>query len=77
MAASDAYPIEMLYRVLEKRLATLEPGRGVSTEEWFQALPDPQAKPALLLALLELARLGRVLDAQREPLGPVLLQCVG
>ena len=76
MAASDAYPIEMLYRVLEERLASLEPGRGVSTEEWFAALPDGQARCALLLALLELARLGRVLLGQREPLGQILLKLV-
>ena len=76
MAASDAYPIETLYQVLEERLAALEPGRGVSTEEWFQALPDGQAKVALLLALLELARLGRVLLAQKDPHGPVLLKRV-
>ncbi len=74
MAASDAYPIETLYRMLEERLAALEPGRGVSTEEWFAALPDGQARCALLLALLELARLGRVLLAQWEPIGPVLLK---
>ena len=74
MAASDAYPIQTLYRVLEERLASLEPGHGVSTEEWFRALPDAQARGVLLLALLELARLGRVLLGQREPLGPVLLK---
>ena len=33
MAAFDAYSIETLYRVLEERLAALEPGRGVSTEQ--------------------------------------------
>ena len=75
VAAPDPYPLENLYRELEERLAALEPGRGVSTEEWFRELPDPQARCALLLALLELARLGRVLLGQREPLGPVLLIC--
>ena len=73
-SAPDAYPIETLSRRLEERLASLEPGRGVSTEAWFAALPDPQAKAALLLALLEFARLGRVLLAQQGPLGPVLLK---
>jgi segregation and condensation protein A len=77
LAPADAYPVERLYRELEERLAVLEPGRGVSTEEWFRALPDGHAQAALLLALLELARTGRVLLAQREPLAPVLLQCLG
>ncbi len=69
VAAPDPYPLENLYRELEERLAALEPGRGVSTEEWFRELPAPQARCALLLALLELARLRRLLLGQREALG--------
>ncbi len=40
LAAADAYPVETLSRGLEERLAALEPGRGISTEAWFTALPD-------------------------------------
>ncbi len=76
VAAADLYPIEKLYLMLEERLSALETGRGVSTEPWFRALPDGETQAALLLALLELARLGRVLLAQWEPHGPVLLQRV-
>ena len=72
VAAADLYPIEKLYFMLEERLSALETGRGVSTEPWFRALPDGEAQAALL----ELARLGRVLLAQWEPHGPVLLQRV-
>ncbi len=74
LAEADQYPAETLHRMLEERLTTLAPGRGVSTEPWFTVMPDAQAQSALLLALLELARLGHVLLAQREPLGPVLLR---
>ncbi len=77
MTAVDTYPLETLYRELEERLAALQPGRGASTEGWFRALPNAEAQAALLLALLELARLGRVLLAQWNPCGPVLLQRIG
>ena len=77
MTAADAYPVETLSRELEERLAALVPGYGVSTEAWFQALPDVGAQAALLLALLELARLGRILLVQWNPCGPVLIKKFG
>lgn len=47
---------------------------GVSTEEWFAELPAPEARATLFLALLELARLQKVLLGQRREFGPVLLK---
>jgi chromatin segregation and condensation protein Rec8/ScpA/Scc1 (kleisin family) len=70
----ESYPVAEILAQLDRRLEALEPGRGVSTREWFAELPAPEARVTLLLALLELARLQRVLLRQREGFGPVLLK---
>jgi chromatin segregation and condensation protein Rec8/ScpA/Scc1 (kleisin family) len=59
---------------LEERLQVLDVGRGVSIEAWFEELRVPEARVALLLALLELARLQRILVAQRDSFGAILLK---
>ncbi len=70
----ESYPVAEILAQLDRRLEALEPGRGVSTREWFEELPAPEAQVTLLLALLELARLQRVLLGQREEFGAVLLK---
>ncbi len=70
----ESYPVAEILAQLDRRLEALEPGRGVSTREWFAELPAPEARVTLLLALLELARLQRVLLGQREEFGAVLLK---
>jgi segregation and condensation protein A len=74
MVADEGYPVAAILAQLEQRLGALEPGRGVSTEAWFGELPVPEAQVTLLLALLELARLQKVLLAQHERFGAVLLK---
>ena len=76
MVEEEGYPVAVILVQLEQRLRALEPGRGVSTEAWFGELPAPEAQVTLLLALLELARLQRVLLAQHERFGAVLLKRV-
>ena len=71
---AESYPVADILAQLDRRLAALEPGRGISTEEWFEELPVPEARVTLFLALLELARLQRVLLGQREEFGAVLLK---
>jgi segregation and condensation protein A len=70
----ESYPVAAILAQLDQRLEALEPGRGVSTREWFAELHAPEAQVTLLLALLELARLQRVLLGQRVGFGPVLLK---
>ncbi len=70
----ESYPVAEILAQLDRRLQALEPGRGVSTEGWFEELPGQEAQVTLLLALLELARLHRVLLGQREGFGAVLLK---
>lgn len=70
----ESYPVAAILAQLDRRLEALEPGRGVSTEGWFAELSAPEARVTLLLALLELARLQRILLAQREEFGAVLLK---
>jgi chromatin segregation and condensation protein Rec8/ScpA/Scc1 (kleisin family) len=74
MIEEEGYPVAAILAQLEQRLRALEPGRGVSTEAWFGELPVPEARVTLLLALLELARLQKVLLAQQERFGAVLLK---
>ncbi len=70
----ESYPVAEILAQLDRRLETLEPGRGVSTQRWFEELPAPEAQVTLLLALLELARLQRILLGQSREFGPVLLK---
>ena len=70
----ETYPVAEVLAMLDWRLAALEPGRGISTAGWFEELPAPEARVTLLLALLELARLQRILLGQREEFGAVLLK---
>ena len=71
---AERYPVAAILALLEERLEALEPGRGVSTREWFAELAGTEAQVTLLLALLELARLQRILLGQREGFGAVLLK---
>ncbi len=71
---TESYPVAAILAQLDRRLEALEPGRGVSTEGWFAELPEPEAQVTLLLALLELARLQKILLAQGEGFGAVLLK---
>ena len=70
----ESYPVAAILAQLDRRLEALEPGRGVSTSEWFAELHAPEAQVTLFLALLELARLQRVLLAQGSGFGPILLK---
>jgi chromatin segregation and condensation protein Rec8/ScpA/Scc1 (kleisin family) len=70
----ESYPVAEILAQLDRRIEALETGCGVSTERWFEELPAPEARVTLFLALLELARLQRVLLGQREGFGAVLLK---
>ena len=70
----ENYPVAEILAQLDRRLEELEPGRGVSTEEWFAELPGTEARVTLLLALLEMVRLQRVLLGQKEGFGALLLK---
>ena len=70
----DLYTVESAIVEIEQRTAALPPCRGISTETWFIEAPGPEAEAALLLGLLELAKLNRVLLHQPVPCGPILLQ---
>lgn len=59
---------------LDRRIETPESGCGVSTKEWFEELPATEAQVTLFLALLELARLQRILLGQSRGFGAVLLK---
>ncbi len=72
----ESYPVAEILAQLDRRIEALEPGRGVSTERWFEELAAPEAQVTLFLALLELARLQRVLLGQREEFGALLLKLV-
>ena len=74
LAAPETVTVEAALRCLAGRLSTLDAGRGVSTEGWFEEQPTHEARIALFLALLELARLGTILLAQPQPLGAILLK---
>ncbi len=71
---SESYPVAAILAQLDRRLEALEPGCGVSTKEWFEELPAPEARVTLLLALLELARMQRILLGQRQGFGALLLK---
>jgi chromatin segregation and condensation protein Rec8/ScpA/Scc1 (kleisin family) len=71
---TESYPVAEILAQLDRRLDAIEPGCGVSTEEWFTELPVREAQVTLFLALLELARLQRILLAQRKGFGAVLLK---
>ncbi len=44
---AESYPVAEVLAHLDWRLAALEPGRGISTEEWFEELPVPEARVTL------------------------------
>ena len=71
--APDLYTVEEQLAAVRGRIASLPRLEGVSTEEWFEELPAPEARVALLLALLELARVDEILLRQEMPLSPILL----
>jgi segregation and condensation protein A len=72
-AAPDLYTVEEQLAAVRERIASLPRLEGVSTEEWFEELPAPEARVALLLALLELARVDEIMLRQEMPLTPILL----
>ncbi len=71
----DPYPMEAELARLQTALTALPAGKAASTAPWFQAR-IPEAQAALLLALLELARLGQVLLHQHQAFAPVALKRV-
>lgn len=72
--AGEEYSVEPASRLIEERLQALDFASGISTEARFEELRVPEARVALLLALLELARLQKVLLAHRGSFGEVLLK---
>jgi len=64
-------------RWLAKELEPIPFQTAFSTAEWFARQPDHCAQAALLLALLELARLGVVLIHQPKHLAPIHLKAMG
>jgi chromatin segregation and condensation protein Rec8/ScpA/Scc1 (kleisin family) len=70
----ESYPVAAILAQLDRRLEALEAGRGVSTREWFAELSGPEAQVTLLLALLELARLQRILLGQHRVFGAILVK---
>ena len=74
LAAPETMTVEEALQCLAGRLSTLEAASGVSTAKWFEEMPTHEARIALFLALLELARLGTILLAQPQPFGAILLK---
>jgi segregation and condensation protein A len=64
--------VEDAAALLESRLGALPPGTVLDTREWLGDTAIPQTRVAVLLALLELARLGRLLLHQRQIFSTVL-----
>lgn len=52
------------------------PGISFSTLAWFEWQPDDAARAVLLLALLELARIGVLIIHQTRPNAPILIKSV-
>jgi chromatin segregation and condensation protein Rec8/ScpA/Scc1 (kleisin family) len=69
----DLYTVEEQIATVRERIASLPCLYGISTEEWFEEQTAPEARVALLLALLELARVDEILLHQAVPLSPILL----
>jgi len=69
--------VEELVDWINGKLAALPSSDGVSTEEWFAIQPSHDARAALLLALLELARNGRLLLHQEEDFAPIRVKPLG
>jgi len=63
--------VEDLARWIGARLASVPLSTAVSTGDWFRELGAGQARAALLLALLELARKGILLLYQGEDYAPI------
>lgn len=63
--------VEELAQWIAARLAALPFPAAVSTDDWFRGLPDAGSRTSLLLALLELARNGRLLLHQEEDFAPI------
>ena len=70
----DPYPMAAELTRLEAQLAATSPGKAVPAAPWFAARPEPAAQAALLLALLELARRGRLLLHQSRDFAPLWLK---
>ena len=73
---ADLYPMAAELVRLEAQLAATPPSQAVPAAPWFAARPEPAAQAALLLALLELARCGRVLLHQSRDFAPLWLKRV-
>jgi chromatin segregation and condensation protein Rec8/ScpA/Scc1 (kleisin family) len=72
--APERYPVDAELRRLLGELASLPPDRATSTAAWFAARPEPEARVALLLALLEAARMHTVVLGQPRSFGPIYLK---
>jgi len=69
-----AVTVEDQVRWIGKRLAAISGNCAVSTGEWFAGQPSPEARAALLLALLELARKEFLLLYQAGDFAPLLVK---
>jgi segregation and condensation protein A len=76
-ANQESASVEELANWVTTRLAALPSSAGVSTKEWFTSQPSQDARAALLLALLELARNGRLLLHQEEDFAPIRVKSLG
>jgi segregation and condensation protein A len=74
VAAEPSLSLDEVLGRLQARVAALAPGQTVSTRAWFERNHSAEAHSLLVLALLELARLGRLWIYQRAPLAPLWVQ---
>ncbi len=72
--APEIYPVEAEVCWILAEIASIARDQTRSTEPWFAARPDAEARVALFLALLELARLSRILLGQPHRFGPIYLK---
>lgn len=73
----DSATVEELVRWIGARLGALPCPAAVSTAEWFRSQPSGQARAALFLALLELARKGFLLLHQEVEFAPIRVKALG
>ena len=71
LAAPETLTVEAAMEHLTRHLSAMEPGRAASTAAWLEEQAEPEARIALFLALLELARLNYALLTQPQPFGAI------
>jgi chromatin segregation and condensation protein Rec8/ScpA/Scc1 (kleisin family) len=74
VAAEPSLSLDEVLGRLQARVAALAPGQTVSTRAWFERNHSAEAHSLLVLALLELARRGRLWIYQPAPLAPLWVQ---